>query len=200
MLCLALPISARISLRDRSGPTINRRPSGRRDGSGTPAASALKSVSSPLTTDGILGDQHRVPGAGEAFPRRIERRDDRGRVVGDQVLGVVLDDRIGVARDDGAHFFERAPQLLQPLLAALGALGEHRLDFAAAFERGRQRIEHRKVVAAEQRQDQSPLRGADHTEQRRLPFGGIEDEPFLDFGRASPARFSLSWAATRRHS
>ena len=52
MLCLAPAISARISARERSGPTINRRPSGRRDGSGTPAASALNSVSSPFTTDG----------------------------------------------------------------------------------------------------------------------------------------------------
>jgi hypothetical protein len=52
MLCFALSISARISGRDRSGPTINRRPSGRRDGSGTPAASALNNVNKPLTTDG----------------------------------------------------------------------------------------------------------------------------------------------------
>ena len=52
MLCFALAISARISGRERSGPTISRRPSGRRDGNGTPAASALYSVSRPFTTDG----------------------------------------------------------------------------------------------------------------------------------------------------
>ena len=51
-LCFALMINPRISARERSGPTISRRPSGRLDGNGTPAASALNNVSSPLTTDG----------------------------------------------------------------------------------------------------------------------------------------------------
>jgi hypothetical protein len=66
-----------------------------------------------------------------------------------EILGVVLDDGIGVTGDDRAHFLERAPQFLQALLAALGALGEHGFDFAAALERRRQRIEDRKIVAPE---------------------------------------------------
>ena len=105
---------------------------------------------------------------------------------------MVLDDRIGVARDDRAHFLERAPQLLEPLLPAFRALGEHGLDVAAALERRRERIEHRKVVAAEQRQDQPPLRRADDAKQGRLAFGGIENECFF--------RATHVWAATRRHS
>ena len=121
------------------------------------------------------------------------------RVVGDEILGVVLDDRIGVARDDRAHFLERAPQLLEPLLAAFGALGQHRFDFAAAFERGGQRVEHREIVAAEQRQDQAPLRGADDAEQRRLAFGGIEDRAVPELAGCVGA-VSRVWAATRRHS
>ena len=100
-------------------------------------------------------------------------------VVGDQILGVILDHGIGVTRDDRAHFLERAPQLLEPLLAALRALGQHRLDFAAALERRRERVEHRKIVAPEQRQDQPPLRRADDAKQGRLPFGGVENESFF---------------------
>src|SRR5688500_4421682 len=52
MLLFALAIIARISERERSGPTINRRVIGRRCGSPLPAESARNSVSRPLTTDG----------------------------------------------------------------------------------------------------------------------------------------------------
>ena len=91
-----------------------------------------------------------------------------------------------------AHVFERAPQLLEAFLAALRALGEDGFDLAAALERGGQRVEHREIVTAKERQDQPALRGADDAKQRRLPFSRIEDQPFL--------RLRNVWAATRRHS
>ena len=68
--------------------------------------------------------------------------------------------------DDGAHLLERLPELAQPLLAALRALGEDGFDFDPAFERRRQRVEHAVVVAAEQRQHQPLARAVDDVQHR----------------------------------
>ena len=70
--------------------------------------------------------------------------------ISDEVLGVILHNRIAVAMNDGAHLFERFPKFAQAFLASLGALGEDGFDFDTTLERGGERIEDPKVVAPEQ--------------------------------------------------
>ena len=142
MLRRAPSMSAWTSGRARSGPTI-RRPLNRRV--------RVEEVEEALHHRLVVGDEHRVPGAGETLARGVERRHQGWPLVGHQVLGVVFHDRIGVPAHDRAHLLERVPQLLQPFAPALGAHGEQRVHGNPALERTGQGIQHLEVVAPEER-------------------------------------------------
>ncbi len=92
------------------------------------------------------------------------------------------------------HRLERLPQLAQALLAALGARGEDGFDLHAAFERRGQRVEHREIVAAEKREDETFAGAADHLQHRLPPCGGLDEDA------VATGPVSCVWAATRRHS
>src|SRR5207245_1019993 len=80
----------------------------------------------------VMGQHERVARSLEALLREIERRDDGRTIVGHEVLGVVLDDRIGVRVNRHAGSLERGPPLLQLALVPFRPRPDQRLDLAAA--------------------------------------------------------------------
>ena len=125
----------------------------------------------------IVRHHQRVACFAEALPGEIERRDDRRAVVGDEILGVVLHHRIGVGMQRRAGVLQRAPQLRHFFLGALGARGDEHFDGDAAVHRGLELVEHRRVVAPEQRQRDAPPRLADDVEERGAPLIDRDDQP-----------------------
>ena len=108
--------------------------------------------------------------------------DERRPIVGDQVLRVVLHDRIGVRLDGGARPLERAPQLRELFLAALRARRDEHFDGDAATHGRRQFREHLVVVASEERQRDALPSLTDHIEHGLAPLLDGHDEPIGRYG------------------
>src|SRR5262249_11381823 len=88
----------------------------------------------------------------------------------DQVLGVVLHDRIDIGLDGSAGAFERAPQLLDLLLPAFHPRRHQHVDGDAAGGGGGELAKDRLVVAAEQGQRDPAARAPNDVEDRRAPL------------------------------
>jgi transcriptional antiterminator Rof (Rho-off) len=133
----------------------------------------------PQTGDhgGVVGQDERVARLAKTFLREVERRDERRPFVGDQVLSVILHDRIGVRLDCGTRPLERAPKLRELFLAALRARRDERFDGHAATHSRRQLREYLVVVASEERQRDALPSLTDHIEHGVAPLLDGHDEP-----------------------
>ncbi len=141
----------------------------------------------------VVRDDHGVPCTSKALSRGVEGRHHGGSVVGDQVFRVVLHHGIGKPVDGCAHRREGLGEVLEVPAAAPRPPGQQHMHGHATLERTSERIEDPEVVAAEQRQDQSPLRVLDHAEHGGPTLGRLEHE------QVAAVILSRASAPTRRH-
>ena len=131
---------------------------------------------------GVVRQDERVACLAKTFLREVQRRHERRSIVGDQVLRVVLHDRIGVRLDGGARPLERAPQLRELFLAALRARRDEHFDGDAATHGRCQFREHLVVVATEERECDALPSLTDHIQHGLAPLLDGHDEPVGRYG------------------